>query len=342
MKLVLNHLVHVERLFTLEWLNQQISDFAYGSSDRKNRPSSIPMLSDVLTNHSLKQKAFQFFCLFRLLPFLIGGYVPIGHPYWAFYLELRDIGDHLFSQKWTSNTAAYFSVLYEQHMRNFRRLFPNARLIPKHHMLMHYALFAMRTGPPYYNMVSCQEMKLNFFRRLSHGICCFKNLPMSLAFRHQFGLQTKIMSGKVFKNNVSVLSGYECSAGELYCVDECLGFLQVTEDNLVYVMTKFLVCGQLYVKGQVLPLFMNDIGMPIFGQLVYGIQSITADHDVSVIVQLLAPINFDTHFWCFLVNVTTEYKLIRLKSLLDYHPLDLYPSGIPNQRYVSHRYLLGL
>ncbi len=85
-KLVLWSLITKCRLFTLNDLNSRISNFLYGPVDSKNKPSAIPNIDP--TDHGLKQNAFQFYCLFRLLPQLIGDLIPIGNEHWEFYLEL--------------------------------------------------------------------------------------------------------------------------------------------------------------------------------------------------------------------------------------------------------------
>ena len=167
-KLVLSQLVTKEKRFSLEFLNRRITSFPYGLTDVKSRPSEIPNLD--CSDHKLKQKAFQFWALFRLLPLIMGDMIPPNHAYWEFYLELREIADILFCQKWTFGMAAYFREIYASHMRNFKELFPDFQLIPKHHYLVHYPTFAMHTGPPYKMMVAAQRTQREFLQAV--GTCC--------------------------------------------------------------------------------------------------------------------------------------------------------------------------
>lgn len=93
--LVLRELVR-QKIITLDLINSKIVSFQYGRTDSKNKPSVIPEDKIKEARH-LKQKAAQMWCLLRLLPLMIGSYVPHAHPFWEFFLELCDIVDILFS-----------------------------------------------------------------------------------------------------------------------------------------------------------------------------------------------------------------------------------------------------
>jgi hypothetical protein len=70
LSLVLTSLIN-QKLFTLEFLNNRIKSFNYGTTDINNRPNllSIP---DKTTGIKIKQKVAKTVCLFKLVPFMIG------------------------------------------------------------------------------------------------------------------------------------------------------------------------------------------------------------------------------------------------------------------------------
>lgn len=93
--LVLRELVR-EKFVTFDLINSKIRSFPYGRTDSKNKPSEIST-EKIKEGKSLKQKACQMGCLLRLLPLMIGSYVPESNAFWSFFLELCDIVDILFS-----------------------------------------------------------------------------------------------------------------------------------------------------------------------------------------------------------------------------------------------------
>ncbi len=213
------------KLFTPDELNSRISGFAYGQTDVTSKPSLLTGLDK--DSHGLQQKAFQFYCLFRLLPFMIGDLVPPGNEHWAFFLELRKCADYLFAQKWTNGTAAQFGYLWELHLRHFKRLFPDSNLLPKHHFLLHYGTTAIMTGPPYKNMVASQEMKGNFLKRSAHVMCNFKNVPHTLAWRMQFYANNCLLAGKFDKDAVGFNRQTDVNLCTLPCLNQISQMLDV-------------------------------------------------------------------------------------------------------------------
>ena len=84
LKLILHQLIEIEKLFSLDKLNERINSFAYGITDVKNKPVAITSYSGHMrmSDNSLGQKAMQMWCLFRLLPLFIADLVPVNNAYW--------------------------------------------------------------------------------------------------------------------------------------------------------------------------------------------------------------------------------------------------------------------
>ena len=81
--------------------------------------------------------ATETWCLGRYLPVMIGHQIPCDDPYWAHYLQLLDILDILCAPVIHRNTPAYLQVLLESNLITFRELYPQAKIIPKIHYLLH-------------------------------------------------------------------------------------------------------------------------------------------------------------------------------------------------------------
>lgn len=73
----------------------------------------------------------------RILPLLIGEYIPEEDERWMLYLQLMDIVDILFSPTTSEDYAIYLSTLISDHHDEFRRLYPDSSIIPKMHFTIH-------------------------------------------------------------------------------------------------------------------------------------------------------------------------------------------------------------
>ncbi len=120
-----------------------------------------------------EETSLQMWCLLRHLPILIGDQVPANDVYWEFLLELCYIGNILFTQMWSKGLSEQYGELYTGHLEKLKLLFPDARLLPKHHFLTHYGTFALNSGPPYKSMVACQVIYNVYCHVRSHHVTSF-------------------------------------------------------------------------------------------------------------------------------------------------------------------------
>ena len=81
----------------------------------------------IITLHAHEITASQMWCLGRLLPGMIGEFVPEGDPFWRNYLQLLHIIEQVFSPVISSGTAPYVQVLLE----TFHELYPTHTIILK-------------------------------------------------------------------------------------------------------------------------------------------------------------------------------------------------------------------
>ena len=105
-KELLKYLIDQKHLDAHE-LNSRIEAFPYGYADAVNKPSILSDTTLKSPDHSLKQTgkyticecmiylqdiiASQMWCLARLLPLMIGEYVPVSEPHWENYTLMFQI-----------------------------------------------------------------------------------------------------------------------------------------------------------------------------------------------------------------------------------------------------------
>lgn len=73
----------------------------------------------------------------RMLPLMIGHYVPENDEHWMHFIELLDIVDLIFSPTVHPNTPGYLEVTIEENLETFVTLYGDASIIPKMHFLIH-------------------------------------------------------------------------------------------------------------------------------------------------------------------------------------------------------------
>ena len=123
-KLVLSRFIYDDHFFTLHKVNAFLSSHNYGYCDKKNKPSQILESTLKGKDNSLKQHASQMWCLFRVLPLLIGSLVPEDNLHWQLILKLRTIADIVFADAVTEGSSLYLKYLIQDHHSLFR-VIPN-------------------------------------------------------------------------------------------------------------------------------------------------------------------------------------------------------------------------
>ena len=88
--------------------------------------------------------ASQSWCLTRFLPLLIGDLVPEGNEYWENFLQLVRIVDYVFAPVTSEALATYIGTLIEDFLVEFQQLYPDRRLTPKLHYMIHIPSWILR------------------------------------------------------------------------------------------------------------------------------------------------------------------------------------------------------
>ena len=320
-KLVLRELIETKKLFTLSDVNNRIATFPIGPNDSTNRPTSIPDLKP--TSHTLKQKAFQFGCLLRLLPLMIGDMVPVGDGHWEFLLELRHIGEIIFSEKWTPALVDSFEQQWAEHLYHFKELFPGVNLIPKHHFICHYGQFVLCSGPPVRSMTATKEIKGNFFKKSAHIVCNFKNICYTLANRHQFFASNALLCGSLFKDKVELFGEITTvSVDDLPIAEKIRLACSIPQNGCITCATKVVVRGQLYREGNCVIISMSE--KPSFAKICHVLLNSLNYEAVFLFVILYETVCFDNHYFSYRVKNTGQFDLVALSQVRAFHPLDIY------------------
>lgn len=73
----------------------------------------------------------------RLLPAMVGNFIPEGDEHWVNLVNLIQIMDFVMAPKLTADEATYLEDLIENHHEEFMRLYPDSSITPKMHYMVH-------------------------------------------------------------------------------------------------------------------------------------------------------------------------------------------------------------
>lgn len=119
-------------------------------------------------------------------------------------LDLKDIVELVVAPVHTDETVAYLEAKIYDHRRRYLDLFPHVKLLPKHHYLEHYPQMIRHFGPLVALWTMRFEAKHSFFKQVARHTNCFKNIPLSLATKHQFMLAYHTQTSNFKKSHLEV------------------------------------------------------------------------------------------------------------------------------------------
>lgn len=157
------------------------------------------MPQNLSSRKTIGGNAHENWCLLRLLPFLIGPKVPEHEPVWQVLLDLKQIVELVVSPLHSEESIAYLESKISDHRQRYQEVFPNNKLLPKHHYIEHYPQLIQLFGPLVGLWTIRFEAKHSFFKKIMKHTSCFKNVPLSLAVKHQFMIGYHLSSPSIDK-----------------------------------------------------------------------------------------------------------------------------------------------
>ncbi|XP_041935316.1 uncharacterized protein LOC121697735 [Alosa sapidissima] len=164
---------------SLNSISDRMHSFNFGFTERKNKPSGLKI--DDNSKH-LGLNAIQSWCVLRNTPLIFGDVVEMGNSHWNLVLLLLQIVNIVFSPFLTDGMICYLKHLICDHHNLFKTLYPDKKLIPKHHLMIHYPRCIKKIGPLIHMWCMRFEAKHYFFKK---SVKNFKNLTKSLVKQHQ-------------------------------------------------------------------------------------------------------------------------------------------------------------
>lgn len=313
-----------KKFFTLDRINHLITSFPYKFGDKTNRPHLLPktLLQKKLKSQTIGGNAHENWCLLRLLPLMVGTLVPDNEPAWQLILDLHDIVELVVAPIHCAESIDYLEFKISEHRQRFKEVFPDKKLLPKHHFLEHYPEMIKNFGPLVALWTMRYEAKHSFFKQIVRHTKNFRNITLSLAKKHQLMVGYHL---NIPESEQSPLKVAQVSKVPIDVLNEdvvhilTLKYPEVTAVNLANSVS---INGIEYKKGMIV-VHGSCGGLPEFSEI---IQLCILKGALSLIVKKFSAWYWE-HFRAYELEPTRLVALVGWKDLADHYPLADYKVG---------------
>lgn len=319
--------------FSLQEFNSLLQVFNYGNSDLNSRPQTFVSFT------GFRMTASECWCLTRNLPCIVGHKVPRDDPHWKLLMFLLDILDIVFAPKVNDGLATQLAYLVAEHHEFLLQIYPDKRLTPKHHFLLHYASALVKCGPPCRYWCMRFEARHNFFKKVARITNCFKNIAKTLAKRSQLALANAFLTHTVFHNKPVVGPATELigSMEEGHVFSKHLGLCQ----SETLFVAKWVQVGHYTLKQKCIVVLQVSEGVPEFGY----VEKVACIKDQTFLLLKKMMVKcFDDHFHAYSVDflADTVWLVSDVTQLKDHIPLTIHCVMYEERlhKFVSPRYVL--
>lgn len=326
-----------KKYFNLEILNNSILHFPYKWTDKTNRPHVIP--STFSTRGTIGGNATENWALLRLLPFIVGHLVPEGEFAWEILLDLKDIAELVVAPEHTDESIAYLESKITDHRQKYQELFPDVQLLPKHHYLEHYPELIRKFGPLEALWTMRFEAKHSFFKQVARHTNCFKNIPLSLAAKHQLVISYHLSSSTYEKPSLKV-TNISTVPVDVLKQEIAQSIEQIYPGTTEVHFSKYVSSKGLTFRKGMIVAHGSTSGLPDFSEI---LQICVVQDRLYFIVKRLSGW-YREHFRAFELSASPvrETVLVELGDLADDYPLADYVVGslrlVTLKRYIHIRY----
>ena len=266
------------------------------------------------------------------LPLLIADKIPKDDHAWNHYLLLLKICKIANSAVCTPDTIAYLSILIEEKLRSFNTVYPHAKILPKHHYMVHYPSQIQRLGPLIHSWTMRQESKLSFVKRISRQ-SNFKNICKTVAKKHLFWMCYQLNTDQhILAPLITLSTRFKSSV--LLSEDECVRkeFLRLIpsidlESEIKHV--EWLKVQSSLLRKETFILLEYDTATPLFGLIM---DILCFDAIFLLYVQKYVSEVFDSHFNAFIIKSTGEFIVLNLSNISDHRPVIVKSNFVPSNK----------
>lgn len=306
-----------KKVFDIEELNKRILSFNYGYLEACNKPSTLKRNKEGKISFSCTSA--QMLCLAKFLPLIIGHLVPEElSEYWNVYLLLLDILDIVMSPRISEEMLVELKEKIKDHHSKFLICFPDKKLLPKHHFIIHYPSVIKKMGPPIYYWCMRFEAKHKYFKRIVKKINNYNNLCKTLSDRHQRDVMYKICQ----KNFAVLFSSPEGTIKKISSLPHSqiiTDSLQVTPRTLIKIIKWVKRFSIKYRPNFFLFHAVDELSFPIFLKIVF---MFIYEDEYYFLGEVFKTLSYEKNLHSYSIVTSQEYLVMLLKTTRYVHPFE--------------------
>lgn len=335
--LILFHLIYNQKYFSLEILNNRLFYFDYGPVESGN---AVPQITkEHLLAAKLKFSASEMLCFVRHLGIMIGDLVPEDTKSWHLYLKLKSIVDIVTTPYVNLRSLHYFNILISEHHEIYRTTFPQVTLKPKHHYMLHYPEIMRRIGPLWTVCCLRWEAKHRPLKQATHATNSRKNLPLTLAIKHQLNLCARLLCRKPLGEKYSFGVQEEVSIKDIKNFELFHNVLPKDLNEVIKVFSWIKISGTIYKKEMCVAVtFHKDTGYPVFGRINFLTYCKKSDA-VYFLLSMFETVDFVEHLCSYeVIEDFSQWKFIKFDELIISTPSHCRVGARSLSKYITFRY----
>ena len=315
-----------QKLFKIDWLNDQITSFPYSYLDASQKPEKIDK-KYLLKNDSIKQKAIGMLHLAYILPIILGDLFDESFENYENLICMIKIAQITAAPISDEDTPGDLQTLIAEFWPQFVILYPEAGVKPKMHYLLHLVPQIVRWGVPRLH-ASCARMEAKHAWFKSFKWIQFANIAKSLADKHQLYQCHMLTNTNGTLNTNFVYEGHEFGEGNLINViilrDDIANPLRMhaNRDGEIYCCKSANVNGHKYRVGCGLFLDWDSLGFTQFGKI--DNMFVSSENELLFGVFIYDTLCFSNRHNAYEVSETNQYRIFHQKDLKNKWPLPIY------------------
>lgn len=317
---------------SLRKLNKLIRNFDYGYSEVDYRPSLLKA-KHLVPGANMRQTGMQM-TLAHMIPYIVRDIIDENCTYFYNYKNLLEISSIVFGYSISAEMVEYLKDSIAEYLEDFAILYAdddgNASFVPKQHFLIHYPRLITIFGPLRNFMCLRAEAKHQQSKRRVQGIRNYKNLPYTLAVRHQLW-QTLQLLEPLTKSDIT---------GPLKLMaTETLPFYNLFPQAPLQCTTKWIIYnGVKYIAEKCLVAidYCNIQCLPRFAALQSIIQR---NAEVVFVCKKVQTVEYNAEFVAYEVIIQNDFISINPANLISHEVFHTHKSY--SNLYVTVKYSFG-
>ncbi|CAF0880050.1 unnamed protein product, partial [Didymodactylos carnosus] len=319
------------RLLTYGQIEERLSIFQYGDNDSSNRPPVVRKKH--LAKGKISDSASQKLCLFKLLPIIFDVIEQLTTL--ELYTCLREIVEYVFARPFRKTWLPRLQQLTVRFHSLMVHHTPE-RVVPKVHFVTDYSPLILMNGPATRYWCMRYEAKRLYFKQLALRSFNFKNIPFTLAKRHQlrqcllfsldkyYNVIDEIYCSKIVEPNQLTRFVKNLLFANIQGFNETTTLMEY--ETLIYKHVRFSK-GSVFVSK-----FEHTEEIPYF---VLPSNIFKIENRYIIIVKELQTVQFEESLWCYEIERLQIHKMMVPDDLIKIHPngLDIY--DVNNLSYVN-------